>query len=232
MMRMFGMLAVLGVLAGSLVSSPVQAQPKGGFGKGGFGKDDFKKEAKDSTKQLQAEIEKLQEQVKELQAALGKKGSEAKKDGPSITLGGMMAKGGFGGKIDADNIKIFIERIMQDKDAKKGFEGKKGPGDDFKKKFEEKKKEGPGARIDRDEIRSIVERILKEREGNKGFEGSKRAPDDFKKKYEGMKKGGFGGPPGFGRGGPQTSRSRSSSVEARIDRIIGELESLRKELKK
>ncbi len=238
MMRMFGMLAALGVLAGALVSSPVQAQPKGGFGKGGFGKDDFKKEAKDSTKQLQVEIEKLQEQVKELQAALGKKGNEAKKDGPSITLGGMMAKGGLGGKIDADNIKIFIERIMQDTDAKKsfqgkkGFEGKKGPGDDFKKKFEERKKEGPGAKIDRDEIRSIVERILKEREGKKGFEGRKGAPDDFMKKYEGMKKRGFGGPPGFGRGGPESSRSRSSSVEARIDRIIGELESLRKELKK
>ncbi len=233
MMRLFGMLAATGVLAGALLtsSSPVLGQP-GGFGKGGFGKGDFKKEGakKDNTAQLQAEIEKLQAQVKELQAALAKKGKEAGKRDTSAMgfggLGGIVAKGG---KFDADNIKIFIERVMQEKDVKKGFEGKKAfegkkgfEGGDSKKKFEEKKKEA-GGKIDRDELRSMIERILNEREGKKGGER--------KKGFDGKKKEGFGGgPKGFGRPSPEASRTRG--VEARIDRIIGELESLRKELKR
>lgn len=197
--------------------SDSSAQPgKGGFGgKGGGG-----------AKQLEAEITQLREKVKELEAKLSKtEGGSKKKDekGPPPFAGGPFGKGGWGfgpGKgfgpgagplanLDPEKLKrvlqIYELAYGTPKDDGKKGESKKG---DFKK--------GDFKKGD-----------FKRGDFKKG---------DFKKEFGKDKKPETGKAPmppfGKGKGKGPGAPAASGSVESRIERLIGELEQLRRELKK
>jgi outer membrane murein-binding lipoprotein Lpp len=196
-------LFAFGLAAVLFGASQSEAQPGRGFGKGPKGP-----EAGSEVEKLEKDLNRLLEQVKEAQAHLARLKEGAGK------------KGGF----EKGKGKGF--------EGWKGFEGKKGR--DWKGSFGGK---GPGGF------------------GPKGEKGPpKMDADTIKQKYEyyknlyeesqrGAKRGkGKGGPKGFQKPEPTpatpSTKGRgfgggqgSSSVEARIDRLIRELEQLRSEVK-
>jgi outer membrane murein-binding lipoprotein Lpp len=226
----FGVAAVLfGV-------SQTDAQPGKGFGKGpGAGAD---------VKKLQSDLERLLEQVEATKAQLARA-----KEGTGGKKGGFEGKAKFEGK---------SKKGFEKGKGKGGFEGKKGDmkkefgkgkGGDFKKKFEPMKefakKSFEGKKLDPDTIKQryefykkLYDELPRETRKGKGFEakgkggpGPKRY-EDRKKKTEAAPgpmppipfKGGAGK-------GPMGAGSSGGSVEARIDRLIRELEQLRSEVR-
>ncbi len=165
----------------------------------------------DGVKKLEAELEKLRDQVKETEAKLAKAKEAAK------------GRGGFEGKgkfpFDGKGKFPFGD--------KKGFErgkGSFGKGGFGPKGFEFKKKEEP-----------------KKEAGKEPAVASKLDPATIREKYAFYKKlydelpkdapkGGFGS--GFKGKGPFTKSPEANSVEARLDRLVRELEDLRRDLKK
>jgi hypothetical protein len=176
----------VGVLVFSGADSSAQF---GGKGKGG-GKGPPRQDA---------EIERLREQIKELEAKLAKShAGDAKKDekGPPPFAGGFgKGPGGFG-------------------KGPGGFgPGGFGPGKPFP---------GAPANFDPEKMKKVLQLYeLLYGDDKKDTEKAPGKKEDFRKEF---------GPP-FGKKGP-TPPTAPGSVEARIDRLIGELEQLRRELKK
>ncbi len=198
--------------------SQTEAQP--GKGKGpGAGAD---------VQKLERDLERLLDQVQATKAQLARA-----KETTGGKKGGFEGKGRGKGGPDAKGKKDFEKGK-----GKGGFEKGKGKGADFKKKLEPMKQFGKGP-------------------GGKGFEGKKLDPDTIRQRYEfykklydevpkskGFERKGPGGPKGFGPkgfedkgpGGPKGPMTKGgggsgSSVEARIDRLIRELDQLRSEVR-
>jgi hypothetical protein len=166
----------------------------------------------DSIKKLEADLQKLRDTLKQAEADLAK--AKATEQG-GRGYGGWGRGRGFGGmdKKDFDKKADFFMK-------KEGFKkeaGKMDP-DTIKERYEFYKK--------------LYDALPKEKaKGTPGGGAFGTAPGGF---GGGRPGGGFGpGGFGFGGGGPSTgSSSGSSSIEARLDRLMRELEELRKELKK
>jgi hypothetical protein len=187
-------------------ASQSEAQPGKGFGKGPKGA-----EGGSEFQKLEKDLNRLLDQVKEAQAQLARLKESAGK------------KGGF----EKDKGKKGFEGWGKGPEGWKGFEGK------GKKGFEGWGKGGPGGF------------------GPKGEKAAKLDPETIKERYEYYKKlydesqresnrgKGKGGPKGGSRPdnmppgkGPGAVGGRGApSVEARIDRLIRELEELRSEVK-
>lgn len=220
-------LFTLGLAAVLFAAADTDAQPsKSPFGKGkgpGAGAD---------VQKLQRDLDRLLEQVQDTKAKLARlKEAAGQKKGGFDRKG----KGGFGPK-------------GFDKGKGKGGEKGKGKGGDFKKKFEPKKQFGKGfegKKLDPDTIRQryefykkLFDELPKTKGKGKGFEG--KGPGGPKgpgpKGFEGKGKG-PGGPKGFGPKGFEGKKpgpmggGPGGSVEARIDRLIRELEQLRSEVR-
>ena len=195
--------------------------PAQGPGKGG------------STRQLEAELDKLRDQIKALEGKLSKAKDSSKdeKGGPPSFGKG---PGGFGkgpGGFDPEKMKKAMEGFGK---GPGGFG--KGPGGFAK---------GPGG-FDPEKMKKVMEIYEKlygkaKSEGDKGGE-AKKGSDKGGPPY-GRGKGGFdrkteagkGGPPPFGgkgRGGFGGPPGRHRSIDSRIEHLIAELEQLRKDLKK
>jgi len=193
------------------VSSDTSAQPgKGGKGGGGA----------DAVKSLEAELEKLRDQIKDTEAKLAK-AKEASKRG-----GGFEGKGPFGKGFDKGGFGGFGGK-GKGGFGPKGFEGmKKG-----EPKKDEPKKEagkagmppfgpkGEAAKMSPEIIRTKYEFYKKLYDDLPKEKGKSDAPMSGKGKGKG-----FGS--GFGKG------AEANSLEARVDRLMRELEEIRKDLKK
>jgi hypothetical protein len=202
-------LCSFGIAAVLFGASQSEAQP----GKGPKGP-----EAGSDVKKLETDLARLLDQVKEAQAKLARaKEAGGKGKGPFEGKGGPDGKGKKGG---SDG---------KGKDGPLGFERKAGgfgPGGFGPK--------GPdGAKLDPDTIKQkyefykdLYEKTSKPATRGKGPGGfGPFGPKGFEGKWKDMS------PPSYGRGRPGDSRAPSRSLEARIDRLIRELEDLRSEVK-
>ena len=213
-------LFTFGVAAMLFGASQSEAQPGKGDKGPGFDAD---------VQKLQRDLERLIEQVKEAKAKLdrvqgnkegfegkGKKGFDKEAMKKKFEEFARNKKG-----FDKEGMKKKFEEFAKGKGGfgPKGFEGKKGPGAkldpatitakyEFYKKLYDELPHGKGKGYEAKGKRGF---------GPKGFEG-KKGPGGFNPK----------GPEG--RKGPDSSASRG--VEARIDRLIRELEEIRSEVRK
>src|ERR1051325_741794 len=171
-----------------VLNSDSAAQP--GKGKGG----------PDAVKSLQAELEKLREQIKEVQAKLAKASTPGAEFGRGGCGRGGFGPGGFGpGKGDE----------FYKKGGGKAFgpAGKDGP------------KMDPATVTERYEFyKKLYDALPKEKGKGKGFEGKGKG-------FEGKFKG-------FEGKGKEKAGPGASSIDARLDRLMREIEDLRKELRK
>jgi hypothetical protein len=158
----------LGVAAMLFGASQTDAQPpgKGGFGKGGFGKGPGP-----DVQKLEEELDKLQEQVKDLQAKI----ERAKKGGPG---GRDFGKGGFGkggfGKDFGKGKRPDMKKEGDKKEmAKGGFPGFGRGGFDsanVKEKFEYYKKLYEQSKAEPKEKKEAGKGRERERESNNSVE--------------------------------------------------------------
>ena len=224
-------LFTFGIAAILYGASQSAAQPGKGKGKG-YGKGP---EAGTDIERLEKDLQRLLEQVKKVQ------GDVARLKKSSGGRGGYEGRGkgrGFDWKKNFEPMK---------KEAGKG-------GYDWKKKFESMKKEagkgkgpggfGPMGKMDSDTIKQKYEfykKLYEESKASKGPGGPKGkgrfGPMGFDSKKKEAAPPMPPTPPGkgkgpFGKGGPGSPGGPgSSSVEARLDRLIRELEELRSEVK-
>lgn len=170
--------------------------------------------AKPDVKKLESEVDKLRSQLKEAETRYekAKAAAEVKKPGPPFSPWG---PGPWGAK-GSEDMKKKMEEFKKFAESK-GFD-KKGP-----PPF------GPWGRFDPAKAKEMKERFEKwKAESDKkpaaGAEARKGPPGGFGRGPGGYRPGERGRSPEVSRGG--------SDIERRLDRILHEVEDLRKELKK